>query len=84
MMTECKLTTNDNPYDPFNNFDEWYQFDMENNHNSCSMLMRIANINDDFTELEYNNEIERAIDFIIKHDVEDKFKKLSREYEEIA
>lgn len=82
MMTECKLTTNDNPYDPFTNFDDWFAFDTEKGYDSSSRLMRIADIKDDFTEKEQNDEIERAIDQIIKYDFTDTYKKVSREYEE--
>ena len=82
-MTEFKLTTNDNPFDPFDDFDNWFQFDIEKGYNSCSRLMRIANLKDDFTELEKNNEIERAIDQIVKYDFTDTYKKSSKEYKQI-
>lgn len=83
MMTECKLTTNDNPYDPFTQFDDWFLYDVEKGYDSCSRLMRIAKIEDSFNELETNVEIERAIDAIIKHDFTDTYKKVSREYNDL-
>lgn len=83
MMTEFKLTTYDNPYNPFENFDDWFAFDTEKGYDSSSRLMRIADIKDDFTEKETNQEIERAIDQIIKYDFTDTYKKVSRDYEEI-
>lgn len=83
MMTECKLTTNDNPYDPFTQFDDWFLYDVEKGYDSCSRLMRIANIEDSFSELENNIEIERAIDQILKYDFTDTYKKVSREYNDV-
>lgn len=62
------LTTIDNPYNPFENFKAWFLFDVQKGYNSCSYLARIARISDEMTELENDEEIERAIDEIIKHD----------------
>lgn len=65
---KCMLTTIDNPYNPFENFKAWFLFDVQKGYNSCSYLARIARISDEMTELENDEEIERAIDEIIEHD----------------
>lgn len=75
---ECKLTTFDNPFDPFEQFDSWNMFDIEKGYNCCSRLARIAQLSDDMSEKEVDQEIERAIDKIIKHDVLNIYKKLTR------
>ena len=75
---ECRLTTIDNPFDPFTDFDSWFQFDIEKGYNSCSKLDRIANICDDMSEVEVNEEIERAIDEIIKYDFLNIYKKVKK------
>ena len=62
------LSTNDNPYDPFEQFDSWLLFDKEKGYNSCEILARTAKFTDDMTEKEINEETERAIDQIIKFD----------------
>ena len=72
------LTTIDNPFDPFEDFSSWFMFDIEKGYNTCGRLMRIANIPDDFTEQEEDEEIERAIDTIIKYDVLDIYKKVTQ------
>ena len=41
-MREVMLTTVDNPFDPFDNFDEWYKIDMQFGYNTCGLLARIA------------------------------------------
>jgi hypothetical protein len=83
-MTEYMLTTVDNPYDPFDQFDDWYQFDMDKGYGSCSYLDRIARTSDQLSDEENNQEIERAIDEIIKYDFQNLYKKVSRTTEKIA
>lgn len=78
MANECKLTTFDNPFDPFEQFDSWRMFDIEKGHYTCEYLARIAKISDNMSEKEYDEEIERAIDEIIKYDFLCKFKKVTR------
>ena len=78
MTTECMLTTFDNPFDPFEQFDSWLLFDVEKGYNSCAYLGRIARTSDQFTEEENNKEIEKAIDEIIKFDFMNLYKKVTR------
>ena len=67
-MYECMLTTTDNPYDPFEQFTLWLLFDNEHGYNSCGYLMRIAELTDDMSSKEANDEIDRAIDEILAND----------------
>ena len=78
-MTACMLTTKDNPYNPFDNFDSWYRFDMDKGYSSCSYLDRIARTSDQLTEEENAEEIERAIDEIIKYDFQNIYMKVKQE-----
>ena len=75
-MTRCRLTTVDNPYDPFTQFDSWFLFDVEKGYDSCSYLGRIAKTSDQLSEEENEQEIERAIDEIIKYDFMNIYKKV--------
>lgn len=70
------LTTFDNPYNPFTQFQKWFLFDTEKGYNSCGYLARIARTSDEFTEEENEKEIERAIDEIIQYDFMNKYKKI--------
>lgn len=78
MSGNCALTTVDNPYDPFTEFDSWFQFDIEKQYYSCSRLARIVELSDDMSEQEEDEEIERAIDEIIKYDFTNVYKKVKR------
>lgn len=75
-MSKCALTTFDNPYDPFDQFDSWYMFDIDKGYNSCSYLDRIAATSDQLSEQENDQEIERAIDEIILFDSLNIYKKV--------
>ena len=77
-MSYCALTTFDNPFDPFDQFDNWFQFDVDHGYNSCAYLDRIARTSDQLTEEENNREIERAIDEIIKFDFMNIYKKIKK------
>nr|DAN59163.1 MAG TPA: hypothetical protein [Caudoviricetes sp.] len=79
MMREARLTTIDNPFDVFEEFNKWFLFDIEKGYNSCGYLDRIAKTTDDMSEQEENAEIERAIDEIIKYDFRNIYKKVIKE-----
>lgn len=68
MPTQAMLTTIDNPYSPFNEFDQWFLFDVEHGYNTCAILARVTNIEEDMTDEEVMIETERAIDSIISND----------------
>lgn len=75
---ECMLSTIDNPFNPFEQFDSWFMFDVEKGYYTCSKLARIAQVSEDFTQKEINEEIERAIDEIIKYDFLNLYIKVTR------
>lgn len=77
-MSECRLTTFDNPYDPFKQFNSWFLFDIEKGYNTCGYLGRIARTTDQMSDAENEEEIERAIDEIIKYDFMNIYKKVRK------
>lgn len=83
-MTCCMLSTIDNPFNPFEDYSSWLMFDKEKGYDSAERLMRIAKLSDDMTQKEENEEIERAIDEIIKYDFLNVYTKVSKTLNEIA
>jgi hypothetical protein len=81
MDTEVMLTTFDNPFDPFDDFVQWFMFDIEQGYYTCSRLARIARFSEEFSVAEDKAETERAIDEIIDHDFLNIYKKLVRNVE---
>lgn len=75
-MVRCFLTTFDNPYSPYEQFEQWYQYDMDHGYNSSGLLMRLAETSSQFTDNENAYEIEKAIDRIVAADPQNIYKKL--------
>lgn len=72
-MKVSMITTVDNPYDPFNQFDEWFAFDDGNKGNlvhqyfgcnSCQILDRFSFSSSEISPAISEDENERAIDEI--------------------
>lgn len=79
MAGRVALTTFDNPYDPFKDFNNWFLFDVGKGYNSCDYLGRIAHTSDQLSEYENDKEIERAIDEIVLYDPFNIYKKVKQE-----
>ena len=78
MTDDCRLTTFDNPFDPFEQFTSWLMFDKEKGYDSCERVARMAKFSDDMTEKEIDEENEREIDEIIKYDFMNVYKKVTK------
>ncbi len=78
MRYDYMLTTFDNPYDYFEQFEQWFLFDIEKGYNTCSLLARIAQLSEGMSQKEVDDEIERAIDEILYFDDAAIYKKIKR------
>jgi hypothetical protein len=76
-MVEHMLTTVDNPFNPFTEWDEWFRFDTQKGYNTSAFLARIAKVSPDLPEDEQTRAIEQAIDEIITENVSGMWKKVS-------
>ena len=79
MANEYMLTTIDNPYNPFKQFDSWFLFDVEKGYNTCAYLDRIARTSDQLSDTENDEELERAMNEIISNDFMNIYKKVKKE-----
>lgn len=77
MSKQVALTTFDNPYDPITDFVQWMMFDEEKGYHTCAYLGRIAKTSEQLSDEENDEEIEKAIDEIIKYDFMNIYKKVS-------
>lgn len=59
------LSTSDNPYNPFKQFNEWYTYDTTHGYNTLSYLARIALTSNELTEEENQKIIDQAVNEII-------------------
>lgn len=69
MSRVVALTTFDNPFDPIEDFLNWFLYDEEKQYHSCAYLARIARCSDELTDEENNRIIEESIDEILKYDM---------------
>lgn len=79
MLKEVTATTIDNPFNPFNDFDSWFMFDIEKGYYTSSKLGRLTHLSDDMTEKEELQEVERAVDRLIEIDPLDLYIKITRD-----
>lgn len=68
-MADIMLTTTDNPWNPFTNFDEWNVFDQTAGYHTLSLLARVAITSDDESDYDQELEISRAINEIVSENI---------------
>ena len=73
------LTTIDNPFSPFTQWDEWKRYDEDNKYYTCSYLARIAKTSDDLSEVDYNKAIDDAIEEIVSLNINGMYTKVYEE-----
>ena len=78
-MIESMLTTFDNPFDPFDEFDAWLSRDILLGYDTLSFLARITVTSEELSELDQSLDIERAIDEIVRENISGMHRKVSRE-----
>lgn len=69
------LTTIDNPWNPFTNYDEWYQWDHEHGYDTPGYLARIAKTSHDLSDADNDDAIEDAIDTIVTENINGMYRK---------
>ncbi len=75
-MKSIMLTTIDNPFNPFKEFDEWKKFDESQGYFTCEYLARIARTSNELSDEDEHLAIEQAIDEIVKYNILGIYKKV--------
>ena len=75
-MSAVMLTTIDNPFNPFTQWDDWLRYDEDKKYYTCGYLARIAKVADDLTDEENDRLTEYAIDEIVQLNINGLYKKV--------
>jgi hypothetical protein len=75
---EYMLTTVDNPYDPFTQWDEWFAWDLNAGYHTPGLLARVAHLGDDLSDADQHLAIQQAIDEIVEENVLGVFRKVKQ------
>lgn len=78
-MIEARLTTVDNPHDPFENFTAWLSWDVAAGYRSTELLGRIAFHSEELSDYDQNLANTQAIDEIVSINASGMHKKVTRE-----
>lgn len=64
-----RLTTTDNPFNPFTEFKQWMAWDMRAGYNTSDYLARVVVTSDELSDADQDAAIEQAIDEILEENV---------------
>ena len=68
MEKDSMLTTFDNPFNPFTEFDRWWKEDLLLGHNCCGLLANESNVSDIASDEVNDKAIIEAIERIVKRE----------------
>lgn len=66
---DVMLTTIDNPYNPFTNYDEWLAYDLQMGYNTNAYIDRISNVTDELSDADYDSIVLEAMKEICEYNV---------------
>lgn len=75
------ITTTDNPFDPFTDFDKWIRYDKDKGYNTWSLVCRLAKLSDELSDDEFYDEVSAACEEIAYFNLSGKHKKIVGEIE---
>lgn len=78
------LTTVDNPFDPFTQWDDWVNYDERSGYYTNSYLARVARTSHDLSDKDQELAVEQAIDEIIQENVNGLYRRVEIPLESVA
>jgi len=67
-VAEFMLSLASNPYDPFEEYDLWAQFDRHEGFDTAGLLARAVSTSDDLSDADQDLAVEQAIDSIVQNE----------------
>lgn len=78
-MLVSMLSTIDNPFNPFDDYEAWLAYDLALGYDTSGFLGRIATLSDDLSDSDQVMALESAIDEIVRENVTGTYIKVQRE-----
>lgn len=78
---EFMLTTIDNPFNPFTQFDEWYSYDVSKGYNTCAYLARVTKSSDELSDDDQAIAIDNAMNEIVELNLLGNYIKVKSDYQ---
>lgn len=61
-MADLMLTTKDNPYSPFDQFEQWWNYDFISGYHTCELLGSVASMTNAFqSDADYDEDVTIAM-----------------------
>lgn len=76
-MAQHMLTTVDNPYNPFTEFDEWNAYDIALGYNSLAYLARVVRTSRELSDADQSLAFELAIEEIVTENITGMYRKVT-------
>lgn len=67
MTNECMISTVDNPFNPFKQWDDWLNWDTSKGYDTCGTLARISMTSNALSDDMNEEEINRAMDVMVEN-----------------
>lgn len=77
-MTEFMITTEDNPYDPFTQFDEWNALDKQLGYNTLSLIARLCYSSPELSETRQKEIYYETLEDILSLNLTGNYKRFER------
>ena len=81
-MDEVMLTTEDNPFDPFTEFEDWNLFDTRNGYNTLAYIARVAVTSPNISVPNQHYAVKLAIDEILEYNLTGNYRLVERTTED--
>jgi hypothetical protein len=82
-MTKHMLTTTDNPFDPFTQFDDWNAYDERMGYYSMNFLARVIRTSNELSDYDQDLAYEQAIQEIVEENVLGIYKKVAEREQKV-